>query len=187
LRLFVAVAPTPEVTSRIERALAALSTTHARAARWASPGSLHLTLAFLGEIAEELVPAIAAALRAVAAQHAGLSLRFRGGGSFGSPRHPRILWVPVEGDLAALSALQRGVDAALVPLGHQPDPRPFSPHLTLARSREPRGDPALAACAAALAEDDFGESRIAAIVLYRSDLGRDGARYTSLDAFPLTA
>jgi 2'-5' RNA ligase len=179
VRLFVAVDPAPEVIARIEQVMASALRPRAPGARWVHAAGLHLTLAFLGEVQGDLVPDLTAALTAVAAAHARFSLRFQGGESFGSPRRPRTLWVGVRGDVEALSALQRDVTAALVPLGHKPEERSFSPHLTLARSREPRGDPALAACREPL-DVDFGETSIAAIRLYQSVLGPQGARYTAL-------
>ena len=77
-------------------------------------------------------------------------------------------------------AAQGDLAQALRPLGFEPEARAFRPHLTLARARDPRGDPALAPCAEELANVDCGEARIDALVLYRSDLSRSGARYTAL-------
>jgi 2'-5' RNA ligase len=179
VRLFVAVDPAPQIIARIDHVIEAKLRPRAPAARWISSAGLHLTLAFLGEMSDGLVPDLAAVLTRAASAHAPFSLRFQGGGGFGSARRPRVLWAGVLGDVAALAALQRDVTAALVPLGHRPEERPFSPHLTLARSRVPRGDPALAACAQAL-EEDFGEATIAALRLYQSELGPRGARYTPI-------
>ena len=65
----------------------------------------------------------------------------------------------------------------IVPLGYTPEPRGFSPHLTLARARDPGGDPTLVAAAAGLRDEVFGEATIGTLILYRSELGREGARY----------
>lgn len=184
MRLFIAVDPGPAVTARLERAVILLRP-KAPSARWVAASSLHVTLAFLGEIADPRAPDFSAALGRVAARHAPLSLRFRGGGAFGAPRKPRVLWVGIEGDRDRLSALQRAVVSEIVPLGYTPEARGFSPHLTLARARAPGGDPALVAAAEALREEDFGEATIAALVLYRSDLTREGARYTPIATAPL--
>jgi RNA 2',3'-cyclic 3'-phosphodiesterase len=181
VRLFIAVDPSPEVTARIERAIARLRL-RSPSARWVTAASLHITLAFLGEIDAEKAPSYGAALARIAARHAPFPLRFQGGGSFGSKQRPRILWAGVEGDRDGLAALQRDVVAEIVPLGYTPEPRGFSPHLTVARARDPSGDPTLAAAAAALGDEDFGEAAIAALVLYRSDLAREGARYSTVSA-----
>jgi RNA 2',3'-cyclic 3'-phosphodiesterase len=190
VRLFVAVDPAPQVTARIDRVLAEDLRPRAPSARWVSPGSLHLTLTFLGDTYDGAAPDIAFALTKVASAHARFSLRFRGGGSFGATDRPRILWAGVEGDLAALAALQRATSAALQPLGYKPEERRFHPHLTLGRARDPRGDAALAACVAHLAHlahlaEDFGETTVTSLVLYQSILAREGARYDALAVLPL--
>src|SRR3712207_7437894 len=64
-----------------------------------------------------------------AARHAPLTLHIKGGGSFGSPRRPRVLWAGVAGDVEALSAIQKDVEAALAPLGVAPEGRAFTPHI----------------------------------------------------------
>lgn len=186
MRLFVAVDPSPEVTALIDRAIARLRP-GSPSARWVAASSIHVTLAFLGEIDESVIPAITAALAEVAARHAPFSLHFRGGGSFGSPRRPKILWAGVEGQRDGLAALQRDVEASLVPLGYTPEARGFSPHVTLARARDQGGDPTLAAAAAALRDEDFGQTEIASLILYASALGPGGARYTPVSTARLGA
>jgi 2'-5' RNA ligase len=178
LRLFIAVDPDAAVQESLQRAAAELHRLSPRA-KWADKTGFHLTLAFLGDMESALVPAIEAALAKVASATAPFTLRVRGGGFFGAPRKPRVLWVGVEGAVDALSALQGAVEKAMVPLGHQPEARAFSPHLTLARSRDPKGDTAFVECASRLARD-FGETRVEELVLYRSELSPAGARYTAL-------
>jgi 2'-5' RNA ligase len=184
VRLFIAVDPAREVRERIARAARALYP-RAPAAKWAGEAKLHLTLAFLGETDAELIPGITGALRQVACRHTRLSLHFQSGGCFGPPRRPRILWAGVAGDLDRLSVLQREVESALEPLGYPKEARRFCPHLTLARAREVRGDPALSACAAALTTEDFGQTTITSLILYRSDRGPHHASYTALEVVPL--
>jgi 2'-5' RNA ligase len=181
-RLFVAVDPAPAVRDRLRDALARLRP-HAPSAKWVDADSLHLTLAFLGETEEAQVPAIEAAIRAVAARRAPLELRFAGAGAFGGKR-PRVLWVGVGGDIESLTAAQKDLESALVPLGYTPEARDFTAHLTLARAREPRGDAALLACVEAARAEDFGPTRVEEMVLYRSELTPRGARYTALARLP---
>jgi len=167
MRLFVAVTLGPQVTARAEAAVQRLRPL-APHARWARLEGLHLTLSFLGETEPTRVPALAQALQEVAARHAPFRLSAGGGGSFGSPTHPRVLWADVRGDVAALRALQADVAAALEPLGFAPERREYTAHLTLARAKAPRGDPALAACAQALAQEDWGAGEVTQLRLYES-------------------
>ena len=181
MRLFVAVTLGPEVTARAEAAVQRLKPLAPRA-RWARLEGLHLTLSFLGDTDASLVPALAGALQAVAARHAPLRLSAGGGGSFGSPTHPRVLWADVRGEVAALRALQADVAGALEPLGFAPERRAYTAHLTLARAKAPRGDPALVACVEALAHEDWGEGEVRQLILFES---RGGAYHPQVEA-PLT-
>lgn len=185
LRLFVAVDPAPEVRDRLRDAIARMRPS-APSAKWVDAGSLHVTLAFLGDVEEARVAEHSAAIAAVASRHAPIDLSFRGAGGFGGKK-PRVLWVGVEGGVASLAEAQRDLSAALVPLGFTSENRPFTAHLTLARARDPRGDAGLAACAEALAGEDFGATRVTEILLYRSDLSSKGAKYTALSSAPLSA
>jgi 2'-5' RNA ligase len=156
-------------------------------ARWVRPDSLHLTLAFLGEMSDAAVPAVGAALAKVASRHKPLSLRARGGGSFGPLDCPKVLWVGLGGELDALGALQRAVAAELLPLGLTPDHAVFEPHVTLARARNPRGEASLGRCVDALRAADFGELAVREVALFASQTDREGMRYTALARYRLGA
>jgi 2'-5' RNA ligase len=185
LRLFVAVDPAEDARARIRDATARVREL-APTAKWVDAAAIHLTLAFLGDRDEAMVPAIALALDGAARGHAPIDLTVRGAGAFGG-RRPRVLWVGMGGPVEALAALQRDVCAALAPVGFAQEDRPWSPHLTVARARDPRGDTAFDRCAAALAAEELGATRVGEIVLYRSELSRTGPTYTKLHASPLAA
>ncbi len=144
MRLFTAVTLGSTVeasaTAGIER-LRALSPR----ARWVNPHGVHLTLVFLGEVDAARLPE----------PWKRCSRRWRGttrpspspsraAGTSGQPRHPHVLWADVTGDTAALGALQAEVAAVLEPLGFPREKRMYTAHLTLARSKDPKGDPAFA-------------------------------------------
>jgi 2'-5' RNA ligase len=180
-RLFVAVDPAPAVRDRLADAIARVRPLAPRA-RWVDAAALHVTLAFLGDTPEDQVAALSAAIGAAARQHAPMDVRFAAAGTFGGKR-PRILWVGVAGEVDALVAAGRDLGVALGPWGYVPE-RDLTPHLTLARAGDRSGDPALHAAAAALAGDDFGATRLEAMVLYRSELSPKGARYTAVATLP---
>lgn len=187
MRVFVAVEPGAEQLQKIQEVVREL-TPKAPSAKWVDPGGLHITLAFLGDIAEERLPLVVAAAESASALHRPLTLRISRGGVFGSGRRPRVLWLGVSGDVGELGALRRDLEQALaLSTGYSLEEGRFDPHLTLARSRDPRGDPALDTCAQALAEVDFGEVRIAELVVFSSELTPKGARYTAVARAPLTA
>lgn len=89
------------------------------------------------------------------------------------------------------------VDQACSTLGIEPESRPFSPHLTLARSGSgsprPKKDEhsvpsmkRLVERIAAMPAPDFGTIHAAEFFLYESKLSPSGAKYTKLKSFALT-
>lgn len=186
MRLFVAVDPGKAVIDQIERSLEKLRRVSPKS-KWVHASDCHITLVFLGQIDDDRVPLFASALASATKKHQPFELVFKGGGSFGAPKNPRVLWSDVQGDLAALHALQADVTAAFLPLGFVSEDRPFKAHLTLARAREHGGDKALAECAQILQKSDFGRSPVNEVILFRSDLDSKGPKYTAIERVPLSA
>jgi 2'-5' RNA ligase len=97
---------------------------------------LHVTLAFLGPTDPARVPALLGMAAEAAGDGPGFPLRTAGIGGFPRPERARILWLgfAAQPALAALAErLQRNLRAG----GFTFDGKPFLPHLTLARFREP--------------------------------------------------
>ncbi|MDI1448423.1 RNA 2',3'-cyclic phosphodiesterase [Polyangium sp. 6x1] len=182
-RLFLAVDTGAECHARIIEAVSR-ARAHAPRARWVRTEGIHVTLVFLGEVDESLVPAVVAKAEGVAARHAPLTLRFEGAGCFGG-RKPRVLWIGVGGDVPALGLVQKELSEALMEVGYVPEERLFSPHLTLARAGFGGTDAGLWAAARALAAESFGEVTVRELVLYESVLSAAGARYEAVARLPL--
>lgn len=128
LRLFVGIEFPPELKLRLS-----LLETGIPGARWVDPGNLHLTLRFIGEVDEGMASDIDEALARVRARR--FTLELAGTGVFGSNR-PHALWVGVERD-PDLVALRDKVEQSLIRMGLEPEGRKFTPHVTLARLRDP--------------------------------------------------
>lgn len=177
-RLFVALDPGEPPRAALDAA-ASRGRLLAPSAKWVKPESLHLTLAFLGDVAAERLPELAPALDAAARPFLPFELALDGAGTFGSPRRPRVLFAGVSGDADALVALQAAVASALASFA-PPEARRYHPHLTLARARDLRGDPALARAAEELGPLPPERFRVEAITLYESHLAPSGARHVPL-------
>jgi 2'-5' RNA ligase len=130
VRLFVALWPPPDAVSEL---LAAVDEVRADAPglRWTAPEKWHLTLAFLGEVPDERRPELEERLARAAGRYPPLTLRFAGGGRFGS----RVLFTRLDGDREPLTRLAASVSAAARRSRISVDDRPYRPHLTLARGR----------------------------------------------------
>lgn len=180
MRLFVAVNLPAPVRAAIADAIEPFQRTIAHV-RWAAPESLHVTLKFLGSVADAAVDTIQEALRTCAAAHAPAAIDIGGLGAFPDERRPRIFWVGVH-DGGALGALARDLDAALAPLGFAPEARAFTPHITIGRARDRRGaTPAPRADGLASGPAHISV-RVETIDLMRSHTVRDGAHYERLYA-----
>lgn len=153
MRLFVALALPAAVREEVGRRVAA-ERRKLPAARWTPPENLHLTLVFLGEVDDGGAARLAAALAPALAPHPPLTLRLDGAGCYpplpprGKARPARVAWVGIEVEegVERLAALQAEAAAAARRAVDVPDDdRPFSPHLTLARPRQPWREDAIAA------------------------------------------
>jgi len=176
MRLFVGIDLPAEVCEKLERLLM-----HLRPAahlKWSPVYNLHITLKFIGEWPEEKLPQLKAALATVP-RRAPIPASVKGLGFFPNARQPRVFWAAIEcGD--ELAALARDVEAAIEPLGIAKENRPFRPHLTLARIKDPAPLDTLRAAIAQVQSMEFGAFIIDRFNLYRSQPGSAGSIYTKL-------
>jgi RNA 2',3'-cyclic 3'-phosphodiesterase len=186
VRLFVAL-DFPDAVRQSLRELIARLQPECRGARWVRPEAMHVTLKFIGEIPEEKIQPIQAALAPVHSTQP-VDLHFRGLGFFPNERRPRVLWVGMEAS-ANLPELVASIERALVPLGIPAESRDFVPHLTLARFQTDgalrRDLEKLVRVTGELKAYDFGKTRETEFYLFRSILKRSGAEYTRLQTFPI--
>jgi 2'-5' RNA ligase len=176
--LFFAIAAPAEV-----RAMAGRLQEEARrtcgSARFPAAEGLHLTLAFLGRTDLAQVPALLGLAARVAGPSRGFILRTAGTGGFPKPGRTRILWLGFEPQ-PSLAALAERLRAALRS-GRIPfDEKPFMPHLTLARFREP-----LDLDRAALPDLPPVAFKVGEIHLFQSVPEPQGMRYQMLGSAPL--
>ena len=136
--------------------------------------SLHVTLVFLGEQPESAVDGIGADVLAAARPVRGLSL-----GRPAAFGRGRALAVALHDGRGECRALQGSLASLLASRGvHDAEDRAFRPHLTVARGERVRAG-GLAGLPAIGAFDG------SAVTLFRSHLGRGGARYEALVSAPL--
>ncbi|MEU3030104.1 RNA 2',3'-cyclic phosphodiesterase [Streptomyces incarnatus] len=134
MRLFAAVLPPPDITAELAPEADRLRRLPgADGLRWTDRPGWHLTLAFYGEVAEDVVPDLSARLARAARHTAPFELALGGGGQFG---HGRALWTGATGDVAALRLLAGRAEAAGRRAGLRlEEHRRYQAHLTLARGR----------------------------------------------------
>jgi RNA 2',3'-cyclic 3'-phosphodiesterase len=176
MRVFVAVFPPPELREEVLAKARRLSLRGR--VRWSRPENVHLTLKFLGDVREEVLTGLCAALE-VCERHVAFDARLAGFGAFPSARRAQILWVGIGVGSDELRSLATDLDAALAPLGFEREKRPYTPHLTLGRAR---GQPA---SFEPPPEEYLGEFRVRRVELMESTLTPEGAVYRTVRAFAL--
>ncbi|MFJ2831293.1 RNA 2',3'-cyclic phosphodiesterase [Streptomyces sp. NPDC087263] len=187
MRLFAAVLPPEGVASELGSVVDELRRLPgAEGLRWTGRPGWHFTLAFYGEVAEDVVPDLSERLARAAHRTAPFALSLRGGGHFGG----RVLWAGASGDVRTLRLLADRAEAAARKAGiSMEDHRRYRPHLTVARSRS---DTDFEAYVTVL--DDFAgrEWTVGELSLVRSELPTSGVpgeqpRYETVARWPLGA
>ena len=181
VRLFIAAELPSAFREDIARVGASALALGIRGVRPVRAENAHLTLKFLGEVSVDRVEDVLASMRIAAARAAPFTLRMGNLGAFPNADAPRVLWLGVDGDLAALRRLRDDLEDALAAAGFQRDRRAFAPHVTAARVRD-RVSPAAAkrlmnAAAVPTTPVEFAVKRLS---LMRSDTRPAGAVYTRL-------
>ncbi|MFQ5838038.1 MAG: RNA 2',3'-cyclic phosphodiesterase [Thermoplasmata archaeon] len=181
MRAFIAV--DFEASDRLLGLLKALSSSEARL-RVVRPENLHITLKFLGNVDEGMVPSIVDIMKRSAEGVPPFTVILRGSGAFPSLKSPRVLWIGVE-DGDPLVTLAHRLAARLEDLGFPGEKRRFSLHLTVARVKASRGKGELAQLMGDYADETFGEQRVEDMRLKRSELRPSGPLYSDVARVPL--
>lgn len=186
IRSFIAI----DLPSQVRRALASLQhglmPSTPPGVKWVDTESLHLTLKFLGAVPANRLSLVSERLAVVVSGIVPLSLGVEGLGAFPNPRHPRVVWAGLVGEVDRLLQLQRAIDSALSPLGFAKEDRPFVPHLTLARLREDmtlQERQNFAQCFLDAHLEALSPFKVEAIYLMKSQLTPQRAIYSRLDSF----
>ena len=191
-RLFVAV-PLPDASAAAVRAVvdevrAVPLPDGARDVRWVRLDGLHFTLRFLGPTPDARIAPTAAAVRAVAASAVEpFDLELGGAGTFPPHGRPRALWIGIIEGADQLGRLATELEAALVAAGWPSEPRPFRPHLTLARSDGVAAGTLVAGRLASAMADRRIPVRIDRLGLFESVTGGGPARYVPVTSEPMGA
>ncbi|MFI8099658.1 RNA 2',3'-cyclic phosphodiesterase [Streptomyces sp. NPDC086023] len=184
MRLFAAVLPPGEVLDELARVVDPLRRAGGDGLRWTGHAGWHFTLAFMGEVGEELLPELHARLARAAHRTAPFPLRLHGAGQFSG----HALWIGAAGGVDEIHLLAERADAAArrsgVPMERH---RRFTPHLTVARSRA-RAD--LHPYTEALGSFEGAPWQVGELSLVRSTLPAHGVpgeqpRYDVVEAWPL--
>ena len=190
IRSFIAIELPEEVRGEFHRMQSKLNTPIQNYVKWVDPTGIHLTLKFLGNIAEEKITDITAAMTNSVHGVQPFGLSIKGLGIFPNPNRTQVVWVGLAGGLDTLSKLHRQLEASLEKLGFAPERRRFNPHLTLARVQNQALSTERQVFGKLVSETDFESDKVikvTAINLMKSQLTRSGSVYSQLNSVPIKA
>ena len=177
MRTFVAVFPPPEVREALFQAARNLPTSGDF--RLVGKEKIHLTLMFLGDVAEDDLDNVKRVLQPIRERHDSFEVSISAFGAFPSDRKARILWAGVEEGSEHLRTVAEDVENLLAPAGFERETRPYVPHLTLGRTRTRR------------TELDTSETSppalrftVSALDLVKSTPSKNGINYAILATYP---
>lgn len=183
-RTFVAVPLDGVLRAAIEELQRQLE--HAGAqARWTRPDQLHFTLRFLGEIPLAQVARVKVAVREAASGVEPFTIELRGLGAFPSLQRPQVIWIGVNDGKEPLRTLAGRLERALAKQRFPAEPRPFRPHLTLARIRGTRNWAEMVRALGAAKDTNVGTQQVARMIVFESHLSPKGSTYTPLEEVSL--
>lgn len=177
MRLFVAVDLPETVRGQLARGLARLRR-ELPSARWVRPEGVHITLKFLGEQPDELPERLSQAVEGGLGRLTPVEVAPGGAGFFPHERRPRVAWLG--GRAEGLVEWAETVDQAATSLGLEPERRPFSLHLTLARLQRPWPPNAIRCFFDEVSSWHLESFSAREMTLFRSELQPGGAVYTAV-------
>jgi len=178
LRCFIAI----EIPDRIRKEISVLIDTlkkYPADVKWIPAESLHLTLMFLGNTPEILLPKIEDSLSAVVASYEPFYITIGDTGVFPNRKFPRVCWIGIE-DTGMLKTLQGEIEHSMKQFGFRTEDREFNPHLTIGRVRSRQGMINIVNELDNYRGRTFGGIMVKNISIMKSELKPEGAEYTCL-------
>jgi 2'-5' RNA ligase len=180
LRTFIAVQLDPGLRDRcvgLQDRLARTGTD----VKWVEQENIHVSLLFLGEVADRDVHDICRAVGDCCASQDAFALTLAGVGCFPNPRRPRVVWVGVSDGAAELTGLHEALEPPLLDLGcYRREERQYTPHVTLGRVKSDPPTDKLATALARQTDWQGGTMEVREVHVLSSELTPKGPIYTVL-------
>ncbi len=179
LRLFVAVELSDQQKKEMHE-LQQRTKKYLKGVRWVRPEGMHLTLKFLGDTEESKLEQVRDVLDQASEQIKPFTLKYGSSGVFPGLRKARVLWVGLKKGEEQVKLLAKNLEEGFSELGFKKEKRPYNPHLTIGRLRNPQHEEMVRKYLES--EKFFLSSSVEVLkaVLYQSKLSPHGAEYTVL-------
>ncbi len=177
IRIFIAI----EIPDSIQTKIAQLQEELKQSGEhisWTKASNIHLTLKFLGDVEETLLPEMNNSLGLICSKQAAFSFTIKNLGFFPNTRRARVLWAGIFNPGQQLAELTKKVEECLIQFGFSKENRKFNPHLTIGRVKSPLR---ISFIEKIKGKSFFGgKITVGEIVVIKSDLKPTGAVYTPL-------
>jgi len=140
---------------------------------------IHLTLKFLGNAEEDLVPQIVQSMETSVERMDPFTIQFHGTGAFPNLNHMKVVWIGVRG-IEEMRSIADHLNDELADFGFKKERRKFSPHLTIGRVKGGRNKDRLAEVINEWRDEDFGDLDVQNIRLKKSVLSPQGPTYSTV-------
>jgi 2'-5' RNA ligase len=187
IRAFLAIEPPKDILLKISGLQEKLKQEISGRISWTRTQGQHLTLKFFGDISKDDVKNICSAVQKRIVSESPLNLKVENIGVFPDARRPRVLWCGVTGDVEKLNNLQKKLDDDFANIGFPAENRSFQAHLTLARIKDVHGLVGISEALTKHGAFTAGEFIGGELILFQSKLSPQGAVYTKLAEFALSA
>jgi 2'-5' RNA ligase len=185
LRSFLAVPVDPAVLENLGSAVARIKP-DLKEIRFVRTNNLHITLRFFGNITENDVEEIKRRINSVISGYKIFKIKIKSISAFPNMKNPRIIWAGIQDESGKLKFMAENLNRLLSGIGEKEEDRGFKAHLTIGRVRSRLNPEYFQKIIYPCINNDFGESTVNRIILYRSTLLPDGPVYDSMADFSLT-
>lgn len=183
LRCFIAIEIPETIKKSVAHTIDNLKKTGSDV-KWVSGENIHITLQFLGETEESLIPDIKSALYKILAPYSSFYIKIADIGCFPSGKRPRVIWVGME-ESKTLINLYEAISSEMVKFGYKKEDRGFTPHVTIGRVKSNRNMGELLNRLEEFKVADFSDFEVQNIKLMKSELKPSGAKHYCLAEIPI--
>lgn len=180
MRAFIAI--DVEFNEKMEKIYNELEKTGAKL-KFVEPHNVHLTIKFLGEIDERLIPKIKQEMEKAIADIKPFQAKLKGLGVFPNENHIRVIWVGFD-DEGQSKKMAEEIEKGLMKYGFKRE-KSFKPHVTIARMKSREGKEKVLEIIKKYKNEEFGEIECKELRLKQSILKPEGPIYKTIEAVKL--
>jgi 2'-5' RNA ligase len=187
IRSFIAAEIVPPLKVKIVQIVNGLKQQIAEGIRWVTEENIHLTFKFFGDIQQDKLTILANSLQAVTAKMSPIGITLAELGAFPDHRRPRVVWIGIR-ENPDLSKLANIIEDLAIKSGVKTEERAFSAHITLGRVGRPADTLDILKIGDTISLTKVGEigsQTIDELIIFRSELQKEGPLYTPIYSFQL--